>query len=104
MDPQLLAFQQGALADAISTLGRVVTIGDVAYTGARSELEVDPGELQPGGYKYKRAFKIRFDNPALVATIKPGAVGVDDVGFAFKVLFYKVDHLGVLYYCGSTNV
>lgn len=84
-------------------MGRNVVIATVTYTGVRSELEVDPGQLQPGGFKYKRAFKIRFTNAALVSTIKPGAVGVDDTGVAFKVLFYKVDHLGVLYFCGSTN-
>lgn len=103
MDPQLLAFQQGALANAITAMGRVVTIATVAYTGIRTELTVDPGQLQPGGFKYKRAFSIRFNNAALVSTIKPGAVGVDDVGFGFKVVSFKVDHLGVKYICGSTN-
>lgn len=103
MDPQLLAFQQGALADAVTTMGRVVTFGTTALTGIRSELQVDPGQLQTGGFKYKRLFQIRFNNPALIATIKPGMSGVDDTGVTCKVLHYKVDHLGVLYYMGSVN-
>lgn len=103
MDAQLLAFQQAALADAVTTMGRVVTFSGTPYTGIRSEIQVDPGQLQIGGFKYKRLFQIRFNNPALPATIKPGMSGVDDTGITCKVLHYKVDHLGVLYFMGSVN-
>jgi hypothetical protein len=103
MDPQLLAFQQAALADAVTTMGRVVTINSVEYTGIRTELEVDPGKAQPGGFKYKRAFAIRFNNPALTSTIKPGMAGTDDTGAAFKVISFKQDHLGVRFFMGSVN-
>lgn len=110
MDTQLLAFQVDALADAVTTMGRSVSfMGAVlpgvplVMDGVRSELDVDPGQLQVGGFKHKRLFQIRHNNPAIIATIKPGMVGTDDTGVAFKVLHYKVDHLGVLYFMGSVN-
>jgi hypothetical protein len=103
MDPQLLAFQQAALADAVTTMGRVVTFAGTPYTGIRTELEVEPGKAESGGFKFKRAFAIRFNNPALTATIKPGMTGVDDTGVACKVVSFKKDHLGVRYFMGSVN-
>lgn len=103
MDPQLLAFQQAGLADAVAVMGRSVTIAGVVYPGVRSELVVNPGQVQPGGFKYRRAFSMRFNDPTLTATLKAGMAGVDDTGQAFKIISWKPDHLGVLYDFGSVN-
>ncbi len=106
MDADLLAFQQQGLAAACIVMGRTVDItiaeDDVrSYTGVRTELVVDPGELKPGGFQYKRAFSLRLNDPTLTEVIKPGMSVVDDLGKQSKVISYHLDHLGVRFMFGS---
>lgn len=104
MDPNLLAFQQGGIADATRRMGRSVTFpgGKVIY-GVRTELQIDPGEVQPGGFKYTRAFQMTIPLPDLTVVVTRGMEVVDDKGVRAKVIRINVNHLRYQIFFGSVN-
>ena len=104
MDPNLLAFQQAGLADANQRMGRVITFpGNVLVMGVRTEMEIDPGEVQPGGHKYTRVFSLCVPTPSLTLVVTKGMEVTDDLGIKAKVLRFDVDHLGTTIYFASVN-
>jgi hypothetical protein len=113
MNAELTAFTQQGFSDGVAVMGRTVTIPlsptvDEVLVGTRGELKIDPGQVKPGGFSYKRAFSMRVSNAlsgarVTTAVIKPGMAGVDDLGVACKVISYEVAHNSVLYLFGSVH-
>jgi hypothetical protein len=102
MDPALLAFQTGGLAAANRANARTVTVTTKAgtvhvLTGTRTKVQVDPGEVQVGGFTYHYAFSLTVTKADLaMANYIParGQDAVDDAGLAVKTLRWDTNHLG----------
>lgn len=72
-------------------------------SGVQTELVIDPGEVQPAGFKYSRAFSLAIPNAELTVVVTRGTEVTDDQGKKAKVLRVNVDHLMTTIFFGSVN-
>ncbi|CAN5458443.1 hypothetical protein BH20VER3_BH20VER3_00470 [soil metagenome] len=75
----------------------------LTLTGIVSEVEVDPQQLEQFGYNVRRVFSLRVTDPAIVATVRPGMMGVAPTGESCRLLSYRRGRFSTILYFGSTN-
>lgn len=102
LSPQEVYAARG-LAYGVLNMKRSVKIAGVTYFGVRTDLDVQPGDAGPGGFKKDRTFSIVIPRTAMATDPADGAHAQDDRGGRYLLVQVKSDNIQVTCFFGPTN-
>ncbi len=114
MDADLRQFQTDALAEAVTTWDRQVTMvladsggpsgpSTLVLHGVQSPVDVDPEQLKEFGYDVKRVFSLVVADATIMGTLKIGMAGTDDQNMPCRLVHYRRGTVGCQLFFGSVN-